>query len=342
MRRAALLLLLVIAAPPGHAWYMERGVTLHFGTTNSQSFAWYAWRENFEGERPPSFSQLHAIRPCCEHTPNVNTGVWSHNMSGPQGVPPNCYFATRLVTMTFETPWYVYPPTTETVHVRETSEETCFQGPPEPTTPVDDPSPTGGGHNAATEPLILDLEGDGILTSDFYDSPVRFDMNGDGVHDLTAWTAAGADDALLYRDVNRNGSIDGAHELFGDATILPNGSRARTGYQALAAHDDPSRGGNGDGVIAMGDRVWGTLRLWVDRDHDGVETNDESFPLAAAGVVELSLDYITAGAADAFGLDASGNWHLLKGTYRRRINGGSASAIVERAMHDVFFRTRIE
>jgi hypothetical protein len=64
------------------------------------------------------------------------------------------------------------------------------------------------------EPLILDLNGDGIWTTNKGESPVWFDLNGNGVADLVAWTHPDHEDAFLYVDWNRNRTIDGGRELF--------------------------------------------------------------------------------------------------------------------------------
>jgi hypothetical protein len=204
--------------------------------------------------------------------------------------------------------------------------------------PPGDPPPadacdhcTGGGMQ--NEPLILDLNGDGIWTTSKAVRPVWFDLNGNGVADLTAWTDPDHEDAFLYVDWNRNRTIDGGRELFGDATIMPNGARASHGYEALAAYDDPLYGGNGDGKISSADRIWSRLRLWVDRNHDGLVTPSENFALPDARVVSIALEYEVHGPEANYGTDSNGNWHLMQGTYTFRDRG----RVRERAMHEVWF-----
>ncbi|WP_333839787.1 hypothetical protein [Pelomicrobium sp.] len=84
------------------------------------------------------------------------------------------------------------------------------------------------------DPIILDLDGDGLETVGLA-SNVYFDHDGDGVLTRTGW--AGKDDALLVWDRNANGLIDTGVELFGDFTVLPNGTLAPNGFAALAALD---------------------------------------------------------------------------------------------------------
>lgn len=183
------------------------------------------------------------------------------------------------------------------------------------------------------EPLILDLNGDGIWTTAKTQSPVWFDLTGNGVADRTAWTAPDHEDGFLYVDWNGNRKIDGGQELFGDATLMPDGSKARHGYEALSAYDDPAYGGNGDGVITVSDRIWPRLWLWVDRNHDALVSNDENSTLAGAGVIAISLAWRGIGPERDYGADENGNLHLLQGNFTRRSRG----RVQQFAMHEVYF-----
>ncbi|WP_155524580.1 hypothetical protein [Oleisolibacter albus] len=121
-----------------------------------------------------------------------------------------------------------------------------------------------------TDPLILDLDGDGVETV----APGKiFDIDGDGRLDATAWT--GSSDALLALDRNGNGRIDNGTELFGDQ----NG--AANGFEELARYDD-----NGDRAIDAGDSVFTRLILL---DGDG-----RSWSLAEQGIVRIRLDAVVA------------------------------------------------
>ena len=197
------------------------------------------------------------------------------------------------------------------------------------------PSSTGGGEgpcpSESCSPLILDINGDGIHTTTL-ENGVDFDLTGDGIPDRTAWTNPKTEEGILYFDLNHNHTVDGGRELFGDATRLPSGIRARHAFEALDVYDSPEHGGNDDGRIDQSDRVWGKLRIWVDRNHDGICGRDEDSPLAAAGVVEISLAYTTAPLADA--IDAQGNYHLQQGLFIRR--NGSKLTILDAV--DVYYR----
>ncbi len=65
------------------------------------------------------------------------------------------------------------------------------------------------------DPLVFDLDGDGVELVDFQQSTALFDLNADGFREQTGWIKG--DDGLLALDGNNNGKIDNIIELFGDA-----------------------------------------------------------------------------------------------------------------------------
>jgi len=128
----------------------------------------------------------------------------------------------------------------------------------------------GGGNQA--EPLTLDLNGNGGIDLTGVDRGAFFDINGDGQADRTSFVAGG--DAVLALDVNGNGRIDSALELFGDAGGFSDG------FGALSAHDL-----NGDGVIDAADPVFDDLLLLFGTDESGQILQD----LGDVGVAALNL-----------------------------------------------------
>ncbi len=92
----------------------------------------------------------------------------------------------------------------------------------------------GGEQPHRRDPLILDLDGDGIETINLR-SGAFFDHDGDGFAEQTGWVAP--DDGVLALDRNGDGIISDGRELFGDQTILTNGTRAANGFEALAELD---------------------------------------------------------------------------------------------------------
>jgi len=88
---------------------------------------------------------------------------------------------------------------------------------------------------ARSDPLVLDLDGDGIETVGVNATThILFDHNNDGITTGTGWVKG--EDGLLVLDRNGNGVIDNGSELFGDSTTV-NGVNATDGLSALHAED---------------------------------------------------------------------------------------------------------
>ena len=113
-----------------------------------------------------------------------------------------------------------------------------------------------------------------------------------------AWTKAGSDDAWLALDWNKDGVINNFSELFGNATPQrdPGEGEVRNGFIALEEFDV-----NGDQEIDANDWVFTELRLWQDKDHDGVSQAEELHSLTELGVAGLSIAYIESRRADEHG-----------------------------------------
>ena len=115
------------------------------------------------------------------------------------------------------------------------------------------------------DPLAVDLNDDGVITTLAADS-VYFDIDNDGVKEAVSWIGAG--EGWIARDVNANGVIDSASELFGDATV--------DGFTALAGLDS-----NSDGKIDFNDTAYDELLVWRDLNSDGVSQSNELLSLAS-------------------------------------------------------------
>lgn len=135
------------------------------------------------------------------------------------------------------------------------------------------------------DPMILDLDGDGIETmaAGQYQGAL-FDHNKDGIRTATGWVKP--DDGLLALDRNGDGIINNGGELFGDSTLLADGSRAAHGYAALAELDS-----NGDGKVDAADEQFADLRVWRDLNSDGISTASELFTLEELGIASLDTAY---------------------------------------------------
>jgi hypothetical protein len=136
---------------------------------------------------------------------------------------------------------------------------------------------TAEGEVQQAEPLVLDLDGNGIeLTDVRVGQGVRFDLTGDGRAETVSWVSPA--DAVLAYDRNGNGAVDGGNELFGDQ------HGAANGFEELAKFDD-----NRDGVIDTRDSIFNTLWVWRDTNMDGASGSNELGGLADYGITSISL-----------------------------------------------------
>jgi hypothetical protein len=151
-------------------------------------------------------------------------------------------------------------------------------------------------------PIVIDVLGNGFNLTNSANG-IHFDINGDGVQEQIAWSSANSDDAWLALDRNSNNFIDNGEELFGNHTpqpAPPQGEK-RNGFLALAEYDKQANGGNGDGKISQQDSIFGSLRLWQDKNHNGISEPSEMHTLVDLGLRKIDLDYHESRRTDDFG-----------------------------------------
>ena len=147
-------------------------------------------------------------------------------------------------------------------------------------------------------PIVLDVDGNGFQLTDAANG-VRFDISGTGNPIQMGWTAPGSTNAFLALPAP-DGLVHGGQQLFGNFTPQPPSDQPN-GFAALAVYDDPSKGGNRNGMIDEGDAVFALLRLWVDANHDGISQSEELHTLSSLGVHSISLNYKWDDKSDQFG-----------------------------------------
>ena len=126
------------------------------------------------------------------------------------------------------------------------------------------------------DPLIIDLAGNGIKLDSWQQSTVLFDLDGNGTKENTGWTKANGDDAFLVIDKNNDGKINDITEMFGNRDV--------PGFKQLATYDS-----NKDGLINATDTQFNLLKLWNDKNANGVVDAGELTTLTAGGIKEISL-----------------------------------------------------
>jgi hypothetical protein len=197
-------------------------------------------------------------------------------------------------------------------------------------------------HLSANDPLVIDLDGDGIETVSQSQSGVYFDLDGDFFAEQTGWVAA--DDGRgatgparqidpvnrfehqahravargrVVMDRNGNGKIDDITEMFGGPD--------RSGFGDLAKLDAVTNGGNADGFITVADSGFAALRIWQDLDQDGITDAGELTTLAQNNIAKLGLaktDYTDFQTPQGTTLFARGDYVRADGTIGKLYDAG--------------------
>ena len=158
------------------------------------------------------------------------------------------------------------------------------------------------------DPLVIDLDGDGVELTPLAGSTTMFDTDGDGFAQRTAWV--GPDDGLLVRDIDGDGRITQAAEVFGG------GTGEATGFAVLAMLD-----GNGDGAITAADAAFASLRVWRDANGNGAADAGEMMSLDQAGITRIGV------VATAVNQTVNGN--RISATATVTLAGGATRTLAE-------------
>ena len=127
-------------------------------------------------------------------------------------------------------------------------------------------------------PIVMSLQGEKDLTALLDpDARVGFDLRGFGQRQRWSWVRPNL--GLLVWDPQRTGMITSGRQLFGNYTFQVAWA---TGYDALAALDD-----DGDGWLRG--KELDSLRVWFDRNSDGISAPDEVLDLADCGIIGIAV-----------------------------------------------------
>jgi hypothetical protein len=135
----------------------------------------------------------------------------------------------------------------------------------------------------ASTPLVLDLNSDGVQTV-VLAAGVQFDLLNTGKPVNVGWVDK--HDGLLVMDLNGDGIINNGAELFGDHTVLADGTLAKDGWAALSAQDS-----NHDGKIDVQDTNFNKLGVWVDANGNGSTDVGELHTLAEEHIASINLNH---------------------------------------------------
>lgn len=173
------------------------------------------------------------------------------------------------------------------------------------------------------DPIVFDLDNDGLeIRAESILSP-HFDMNGDGFAERVGWIGSG--DAYLVRDLNANGKVDDISEMFGTATM--------NGYSHMATLDL-----NTDGVLNSSDAAWADLKLWRDIDGDAVTDAGELLSLSSQNIVSIAVTPTTTTPVSDTGYVIT-----AQGVFTRddTSTGTTGNVIYRNNMHDTRWLTDV-
>lgn len=135
---------------------------------------------------------------------------------------------------------------------------------------------SGGG--SFSDPLVLDLNNDGLINTIGVDgSNAYFDIDDDGIAENVGWISP--TEGILAYDKNNNGKIDDINELFGYKQEID-------GFQELSDLVDE----NQDGVVDTNDSLFSSLKIWQDKNQDGIAQQEELSSLADNNIASISTN----------------------------------------------------
>lgn len=179
------------------------------------------------------------------------------------------------------------------------------------------------------DPIVIDLDGDGVDLYSRTNSPARFDFDDDGYSETTAW--AGPKDGILVIDEGNDNQITQSKEIaFAKWTV----AEGDTDLEGLAATFDS----NLDGVLDARDARYADFKVWKDANSNGVVDAGEMQTLAEAGIKSFNLK-----VKDGTNLNLD-DGSVIHGLFDIQRADGSLiqGADVSLAYNDLGYRTRTD
>ena len=192
---------------------------------------------------------------------------------------------------------------------------------------------SGGSSSGGSDPIVVDLDDDGVELVAVEDSTARFFSDSDGFKYRSGWAAA--DDGLLVYDKDDDGNITANDEVsFVEYVIGQHGEA-----EALRLYDGDSDGvltdmealhhfdSNNNGKLDSGDAEFSKFKIWKDADQDGVSDSGEVNTLAHHNLRDFTLSHNADSPAAA---TSGGNTVHGLGSFTRVNDRGSGRILAGR------------
>ncbi len=134
------------------------------------------------------------------------------------------------------------------------------------------------------DPVVIDLDNDGLEFIDLDHSQVSFVTDESGEARRIAWV--GGDDGILAYDIDGDGQINRFDEIAFGSHIDPQTS----GISDLQALQHIEFDSNQDGIFDTSDDKWRQFRLWRDVNSNGKSDDGELQTMQQAGLRQLYLN----------------------------------------------------
>ncbi|WP_299472554.1 calcium-binding protein [uncultured Roseibium sp.] len=147
------------------------------------------------------------------------------------------------------------------------------------------------------DPLVIDLDGDGVTTTAVENSTAYFDLDNNGVAERAGWIEP--EDGFVVHDWSGDGIINNRSEQFATFDEL---SRHDTNGDGVISAEDTAETKlmdlDGDGLLENVTLGYDSLKVWVDANSDGKTDEGELKTLAELGITSIDLDKTTIDVVD--------------------------------------------